>query len=259
MFTILLHSSKTMRASSGHDSSYQPPQLLPEAKQLAAYIKQLPKGELAKIMKLSDIMSSKTWDIWQAWEPKSGMPAIDCFIGDIYSGLQTINFSKEDRLYANQHLYIISGLYGVLRALDSVNPYRLELGYKLPDGQYSSLYKFWGDEIARVLPPDRKIVNLASNEYYKAVLPYLDKAEVISPRFLTINSYGKPVFVAVHAKIARGSFAGWLIKNQINLVQDLANFSELGYRYDNHASALNQPVFICQKFGGLGRSVRLQK
>jgi cytoplasmic iron level regulating protein YaaA (DUF328/UPF0246 family) len=247
-----------MREDSGQVSGYQRPLLMNEAEILASYIKNLSVDDLAKAMHLSKKMSSNTWNTWQAWdESHNGLPAIDAFLGDIYSGLQSKSFTLGDRSFANKHLYIISGLYGALRALDSIKPYRLELGYKLPRNPYDNLYKFWGDKIANQLPANKKIINLSSNEYAKVVLPYFPSSEIITPKFMTLNEAGQPVFVTVHAKISRGAFAGWLIKNRIDKVEDLNAFSELNYKFDKTLSSPQEPVFICKTFGGIGLSVRL--
>lgn len=258
MPVILLHSSKTMRA---HVGASQRPALLNQAKQIGAYVQSLSAAQLAACMSLSDTKAAQTHSLWQAWSsaPTQQSPAIDSFIGDIYSGLQVQTFTPADRAYANKHLFILSGLYGVLRALDGIAPYRLEMGYKLPDPPFQNLYTFWGDAIARQLPVGESIINLSAVEYTKAVLPFMQNTQVITPKFLTINKTGQPTFVVVHAKIARGAFARWLIKERAWQVADFTQFTDLGYRYDNSLSTPDQPIFVCKKFGGLGLSVRLNK
>ena len=258
MFTILLHSSKTMRAG-GSAVDYQSPLLLPKAVELATYVQSLSSADIATSMQLSPKMAEKTHAMWQQWstKPADQLAAMDAFLGDIYSGLQVQTFSAADRLYANEHLYILSGLYGVLRALDGIAPYRVEMGYRLPVEPYRNLYAFWGDDIARTLPTSRTILNLSAVEYTKVMLPHLPGAEVITPKFMTMNASGKPVFVTVHAKVARGAFARWVIQNQVAEVADLRNFTDLHYRCNASLSMPGQPVFVCKEFGGLGLSVRL--
>ncbi len=260
MLQILLHSSKTMRPAPDETQPYQRPQLLAEAEKLANYLASLNVAQIAQTMKLSDKKAAETEMLLKSWSrgAMQTRPALDVFIGDIYSGLQVQSLSPADRDYANKHLLILSGLYGGLRALDSVAPYRLEMGYKLPDEPYRNLYKFWGDKIAQLLPQDTSlVVNLSAVEYTKALLPYLD-TPVVAPKFLTVSAKtGEPTFVTVHAKIARGAFAHWLIANRVQNTAQLREFDKLGYKYDTASSTPDTPVFICEEFGGLGLSVRL--
>lgn len=240
--------------------SSQVPILQEKASKLALYVKSLSLTQLKDSMKLTDALAEKTHRLFEEWtiEPSRQLPAIDAFIGDIYSGLQVQSMSVADRDYANSHLFILSGLYGVLRALDGVLPYRLEMGYKLPNSEYHNLYHFWGNDIAEALPSEEPIINLSAVEYTKAVLPYLKKRQVVSPRFLTIDKRSsQPKFVTVHAKIARGAFAHWLITDRIEKLSDLTRFHDLGYVYYSHLSTVEVPVFVCRDFRGLGLSVRL--
>jgi cytoplasmic iron level regulating protein YaaA (DUF328/UPF0246 family) len=248
-----------MRADKIATHHFQQPSLLKQARQLANYVKTLAPEQLATSMALSATRATQTHKTWHTWKGKSThhLPAIDSFIGDIYSGLQVQTFTKEDRTYANNHLFILSGLYGVLRALDSIAPYRLEMGYKLPEEPYRHLYAFWGNRIAKQLPKGNTIINLSAVEYTKAVLPYMSDARVITPKFMTMDKAGKPNFVTVHAKVARGAFARWLIQKQINDEAKIKQFTDLNYRYNDKLSTPEQPVFICETFGGIGLSIRL--
>jgi cytoplasmic iron level regulating protein YaaA (DUF328/UPF0246 family) len=212
-------------------------------------------------MKISGAMAAKVHRLMANWDnaPTQTLPAINAFIGDIYSGLQVQSFSDADRQYANDCLYILSGIYGVLRALDAVQPYRLEMGYRLPDEPYRNLYKFWGDRIANALPSSRTIINLSAVEYTKAVFPHLSNPHIITPKFLTVSPRtSEPTFVTVHAKVARGAFAHWLIKNRIESIEDFTDFNELNYRYELQLSTPDEPVYVCKEFGGIGMSVRLK-
>lgn len=257
---ILLHSSKTMRAQAGQHVPLATPHFIAQAAELAAMWQQASPQQIVALMKVSSAKATQVSKLFAHWYSgaTSATPAIDAFIGDIYSGLQVGTWSASDREYAHDHLLILSGLYGALRACDGVLPYRLEMGYKLPNGM--NMYQFWGDSIAQLLSPSTDcIVNLSAVEYTKAVLPYV-KVRVITPKFLTISpKTGEPVFVTVHAKIARGAFARWLITQRISNIGLLCNFTDLNYCYDPIASTPDQPVFVCKKFGGLGLSVRLAK
>lgn len=259
MLTILLHSSKTMQTAT-KPTAYQKPALLSSAEQLVHYIQTLKTKELGAAMHVSASMADKTHATFTDWSTNESfqLPAIDAFLGDIYSGLQVNTFTVDDRTYANKHLYILSGLYGILRALDSIAPYRLEMGYHLPDDTYRNLYTYWGTSIGDQLPITNDIINLAAVEYTKAINQYPEGVRVISPKFLTLDPRtGETKFVVVHAKIARGAFARWLIIERIQTVEDIIQFSDLGYMYYPALSTFHEPVFVCQSFGGIGLSVRL--
>ena len=234
---------------------------MPKVKPLAQHLKTLSNGQIAKIMALSPKMADKTHTLIASWTDESvaQRPAIDSFLGDIYSGLQVGGWSEADRAYADELLRILSGLYGILRPLDGIHPYRLEMGYKWDDPVFGNLYKYWGDSVAATLPVSGPIINLAAVEYSKVITPYIDDARLITPSFLTVSpKTGEPTFVTVHAKIARGAFASWLLRNRIGSVDKLADFNELNYRFSKELSELTKPVFICKEFGGLGLSVRLK-
>lgn len=258
---ILLHSSKTMRAAAGSPGLLRPPPLLGQTRALAAYLKTLTPRQLAQVMTISPPLAKKTQALLAAWTdaPERQTPAIDTFIGDIYSGLQAPSLSAADREYADQTLRILSGLYGILRPLDGICPYRLEMGYKLPDPKFANLYAYWGEALAAWAPHDGPLVNLAAMEYAQAVLPFVDAARLVAPKFLTISpKTGEPAFVVVHAKIARGALARWLITQRVEDVAALKDFKDLGYRFNRKLSAPGSPAFVCEAFGGKGLSIRLQ-
>lgn len=258
MIQILLHSSKTMRIPEAITKPLGVPQLLDYSEKLAKQYRSLSPAKIAANMKISAQKAAEVQQLYTVWSTDAAqqVPAIDAFIGDIYSGLQAQTWSTDDRAYAQRHLLILSGLYGALRACDGIMPYRLEMGYKLPGD--TSLYEFWSDAIATTIPPNTTaIINLSAVEYTKALLPYINQP-VVMPKFLTISpKTGEPIFVTVHAKIARGAFARWLILNHIDDVRTLQNFTDLGYSYDAAASTPDQPVFICKQFEGIGLSIRL--
>lgn len=259
--TILIHSSKTMRSVKPTRPATTP-LLINKAAPLVAYVQTLASTELQKVMGVSVPLSQKVHDLWLEWnaEPKRQSLCIDSFVGDIYSGLQANTLSKEDRDYAQQTLRILSGLYGVLRPYDGVHPYRLEMGYKLPDDRYKNLYAYWGKSIAEILPTEGLVVNLSAVEYTRTVLPYIDASRVVAPRFLTKDSKtGTLKQVIVHTKIARGAFARWLVQSRVTSADDLVLFSELNYYYEVSLSTPSEPVFVCEDFGGIGLSMRLQK
>lgn len=257
MLQILLHSSKTMSSRPDEAAPLGVPMFADEAKRLADVWRQQSVDELARLMKISSKKAAEVKTVYDNWslQPGQQTPAVDAFRGDIYSGLQASTWSTADRDYAHKHLVILSGLYGALRAGDGVMPYRLEMGYKLPSGE--SMYQFWGGRLCQIIAPSTDhVINLSAVEYTKALLPHVSQP-VITPKFLTVSpKTGQPAFVTVHAKIARGAFANWLIRSRIDDVDKLADFTDLGYHYDAALSTPDQPVFVCQTFQGLGLSVR---
>lgn len=272
MFTILLHSSKTMKTVSAKHGDGD--LLINEkATRLIDYVKSLSASQIQSAMQVSEKLAGEIYTKIHHDTENGALPAIDIFLGDIYSGLQAQTFSAEDRTYAHEHLFILSGLYGVVRALDAVRPYRLEMGYKLPGNKHdrsqpdiTSLYTFWGDTIACRLPKNQAVINLSAKEYTKAVFPYfktidgLKDVKIISPKFLTISSKtNEPTFVTVHAKVARGAFARWLLLNRIEDITKLQDFNEIGYQFNRELSTPDEPVFVAKEFKGIGLSVRLSK
>ncbi len=259
--TILIHSSKTMRSPTKVTLA-STPLLLDKVAPLAKYIRSLREDQLQEVMDISKTLAQKVHSTMAEWntEPDQQSLAVDSFVGDIYSGLRASTLSTEDRDYAQQTLRILSGLYGILRPYDGVRPYRLEMGYKFPDQPFGNLYKYWGTGIAETVPKEGLIVNLSAVEYTKTVTPYIDPGRVIAPRFLTVNQKtGQPNQVIVHTKIARGSFAQWLITSRITSPEELIGFKDLNYYYDVRLSMPSEPTFVCKTFGGIGLSMRLQK
>jgi len=235
------------------------PQLLLKACRLNQYLQTLSPAQLSKAMKISMGLAQKTHELIAKWTdvPESQTMASDSFLGDIYSGLQVQDFSSAERDYADHTLFILSGLYGVLRPYDGICPYRLEMGYKFPDPAFSDLYKYWGHEIAACLPDKGLIVNLASEEYVQTVTPFVDASRIVSPKFLTLNpKTGEPTFVVVHAKIARGAFAHWLIKTGVDDAEAFTKFNDLNYKFHKELTTPQNPVFVCEEFGGKGLSIK---
>jgi uncharacterized protein len=225
-----------------------------QASELRSYIRTLAEEELAKCMKISP---AKAKIVHTLYAKKSIVsPAVECFRGDIYSGLRALDFTDKERERAQECLLILSGLYGVLRPYDGIEPYRLEAAYRLPEEKFNNLYSYWGKTLAPCIDPDALIINVTSLEYSKLILPYVSNKQ-ITPRFLTRHKPdAEPVFVVVHAKIARGAFARWAILQQ-DTVPDFTSFGDLGYKYDPSLSSDAEPVYVCEDFGGIGLSQRL--
>lgn len=234
--------------------------LLEDARHLQGYAQKLSIAQLAKVMHISPALAARTKTLIDSWEAQtaSPMPALDVFVGDIYSGLQAATFNNEDREYAQQHLRILSGLYGILRPLDGIAAYRLEMGYKIPGMPVRNLYEFWGSKIADTLPKDKFVINASSVEYSQTITKYISSDRVFTPQFLTVDpKNGDPAFVVVHAKIARGAFARWVLQHRIEDAEKFSEFTDLGYEYQARLSTMREPVFVCKEFGGKGLSMRL--
>jgi hypothetical protein len=258
---ILMHSSKTMRPPASGAKPTGTPVLQDRAEELIGHLRTLTTSQLAKVMTLSADLAEKTRNQYARWstDPDQQAPAAGSFVGDIYSGLRVDSFSAADRRYADTHLRILSGLYGILRPFDGISPYRLEMGYRIRPGRHANLYQFWGTAIAEQLPASGRIVNLAAGEYSRTVTAHIDADRLVTPKFLTVHPATKePKFVVVHAKIARGAFARWLVTARVrDTASALCEFSDIGYRFDEALSSPAEPVFVCREFGGKGLSVRL--
>ena len=229
-----------------------------QANELTDYLQELTLEQYQKVMHISEKLAIEVEDLYLERLEQPLTAAVETFRGDIYSGLRALEWTDADKDFAQKHLKVLSGLYGVLRPYDGIQPYRLELGYRLPEGPYKNLYSFWSDRVAEALPFDGPIINVTSDEYAKVVLPFLDPSRIITPVFLSQKEAGKePVFVVVHAKIARGAYARWLIQRGLSTVDQLEMFNDLGYVFDAERSSPKQPVYVCQQFGGIGLSQRL--
>jgi uncharacterized protein len=250
-----------MRQSKDRRVPLNQPLLLDKAQRLDAYLKTLSPAQLVKVMNISSALAEKTHALISAWTaaPEDQSLAIDSFVGDIYSGLHASDLSSADRDYTDQTLRILSGLYGIIRPYDGICPYRLEMGYKLPDPEFASLYEYWDDSIAACLPKEGPIVNLAAVEYSQTVTRFVDASRIVTPKFLTVSpKTGEPAFVVVHAKIARGAYARWLISSRTTDIPALTQFEDLNYRFVKDLSTADSPTFVCETFGGKGLSIRLQ-
>ena len=233
------------------------PRMLGSAAELAEIMARQAPVELASLMGLSAELAELNAGRFATWSPEpdadAARPALLAFDGDVYRGLDApATFGERDYTHAQKTLRILSGLYGLLRPLDEIRPYRLEMGTRLPTGRGADLYAFWGDRITDVLredlaasPGTAALVNLASGEYFRAVRPEVLDARVITPRFLDVPAAGgEPKVISFHAKRARGAMAGWMIRERIGSAVALREFDGLGYRFDAERSSGDAPVFV---------------
>ena len=226
------------------------PALIEETAKLAKTTRGLSRAKLKALMGISEPLADLNHARFQAFDAaaEDGLPAALAFAGDVYRGLDARTLKTKDLLWAQDRLRILSGLYGVLRPLDAIQPYRLEMGTKLHTRRGEDLYSFWGPRIAKELDADAAdhaapvIVNLASNEYFKAVDRKALKTPMVSATFLDVKD-GKARALFMFVKRARGLMARWIIENRIETPDDLKDFSVEGYRFSKADSSDGALVF----------------
>ena len=229
------------------------PNLLSNSKKLIKNLKEKKPEEISNLMNISDKLATLNSDRYKSWKglkekSKNSKQAIFVFKGDVYQGLDIDSFGKKDLEYSQNHLRLLSGLYGLLRPLDIIEPYRLEMGTKLKTNKGKNLYEFWGQEICNEIIKDLKslksntIINLASNEYFDSVKDIKNTANVISPVFKDFSK-GKYKIISFYAKKARGLMTAWILKNKVK-DNELKNFNVDGYYFAKDESTENSPVFL---------------
>ncbi len=208
--------------------------------------------DIAELMQVSMKLAELNFDRFEAWHtpftPQNAKQAVLAFKGDVYTGLDAESFKAADFKFAQQHLRILSGLYGLLRPLDLMQPYRLEMGRKVDTGRGKNLYEFWGSEITEGLNQQLKrlkspyLINLASSEYFKAVKPKLLDGEIITPEFKDWKN-GQYKMMGVYAKKARGQLSRFVIQNQLTEPEAMKEFNVDGYGFNEKMSSGNKWVF----------------
>lgn len=226
--------------------------LLAHSEILIAQCMKLSPAQIASLMKLSDKLAGLNAARFGEWSlpftPSNARQAILAFNGDVYTGLDANSFSDADFSFAQQHFRILSGLYGLLKPLDLMQAYRLEMGTKLDNDRGSNLYQFWGDIITNELNQalaeqgDKVLINLASNEYFKAVKKKTLNADVITPQFKDWKN-GQYKIISFFAKKARGLMARYIIQNQLTNIEQLKAFDLAGYQYNADLTQGNDLVF----------------
>lgn len=229
------------------------PRFVEQSSQLINVLRQLAPNELAQLMKLSDKLAGLNVARFTEWTPEftqdNARQAILAFKGDVYTGLDASTLNEADFTYAQQHLRILSGLYGVLRPLDLMQAYRLEMGTKLDNPKGKNLYEFWGEHITDSLNQclaeqgSEVLLNLASNEYFKAVKPKLLKARLVNVDFKDLKNDQYKI-ISFYAKKARGMMARYVIQHQVSTVNSLKDFNEQGYYYSPEQSKPDHLVFL---------------
>lgn len=228
------------------------PRLLNNAEELVEICRQLSPQQLGSLMKISDKLAGLNAARFEQWQrpfnEDNARPAMYAFNGDVYTGLDAASLSSEAVGTAQKQLRILSGLYGVLRPLDLMQPYRLEMGTKLDNPNGKNLYEYWGDTITQMLNNDlaelgsSTLVNLASNEYFSAVKPKALNADIITPVFKDEKN-GQYKVISFYAKKARGLMARFILNQKPESVSDLKGFDANGYSFNEAMSSDKQLVF----------------
>jgi cytoplasmic iron level regulating protein YaaA (DUF328/UPF0246 family) len=249
---LILSPSKTLDYEHPHTPvTPGTPRFLKESLQLVEQLRRLTPARLQKLMeispKLAALNAQRYHDFSTPFTPQNARPCLFAFKGDVYEGLRAETLPASAVAYLQHHLRILSGLYGLLRPFDLIQPYRLEMGVALKTPRGKTLYDFWGERITQALNADLKtakgpLVNLASKEYFHSVRPETLNAAIVTPQFKEKKA-GDYKTVALFAKRARGLMARFVAQQQINNPADLRDFSEEGYRYLPKLSTAEMPIF----------------
>lgn len=239
-----------------HISEHTIPDFVDDAAQLIEQLRRYSPQQIASLMEISDALAHLNFQRYAAWSPKfsvdNAKQAVLAFNGDVYEGFDAKTLSAADLDYAQRHVRVLSGLYGLLRPLDLLQPYRLEMGTRLPNARGKDLYAFWGERITDALnaqlhrskAAQRVLVNCASNEYFKSVRPKRLDARIVTPVFEDWKG-GRYKIISFHAKRARGLMARFAVENRIDSPEKLKDFAVEGYEFDPAAS--NDATFVFRR------------
>ncbi len=228
------------------------PDFLADSQVLIDELRHLSPHDISGLMSISDNLGALNYDRFQQWsqpfDAGNAKQAVLAFKGDVYTGLAAQNFKRTEFTFAQRHLRILSGLYGLLRPLDLMQAYRLEMGTKFANSRGKDLYQFWGDKVTDALNEQLKklktdtLVNLASNEYFKVVNKKRLNADIVTPVFKDLKNDQYKI-ISFYAKKARGMMAAWVIENGVTDVQGIVDFNVAGYQYNAAMSDAKQWVF----------------
>tara|TARA_B100000989_G_scaffold138159_1_gene102701 strand:+ start:4797 stop:5555 length:759 start_codon:yes stop_codon:yes gene_type:complete len=225
------------------------PPYLEDSKKIIKSLRKYSTDKLSKLMNISEKISLLNYERYIKWSlpfnKKNAHPALLLFQGDVYKGISVSDFKKEDFIYAQKSLRILSGLYGILKPLDLIQPYRLEMGTQIKIGKHNDLYDFWGDEITKAINEDKNsdyLINLASVEYFKSINKEKLNAKLINVIFKEKRN-GSYKIIGINAKKARGLMSRYIIKNKISNPMKLKKFKEENYSYNKNLSSDSDWVF----------------
>lgn len=263
MVTIILAPSKTMDLTSPlpYGVETTEPLFLDQAGQIVGALRKQSPRQLTKTMGISDAIAAAVHEHYAAWDKnKPGRPALWAYAGDVYKGVQAKTLPLKDAQWAQAHLLIASGLYGLVRPFDGIQAYRLEMKAGVSVGKHKNLYDFWGADLATYVDvlTSEWICNCTSDEYAKPILKYTKKT-VVTPYFYDAKPNGTIGPVPIYSKMMRGVLARWMVDNRVRSPQALENFSAHGYHFDAARSQTNTPVFsrsimVPLKFGSAGQA-----
>ncbi|MEQ5837556.1 peroxide stress protein YaaA [Marinobacter sp. NFXS9] len=231
---------------------YTQPAFLDDACELIDQLKTLEPHQVSNLMGISDKLGQLNAERYQQWHtpfsPDNARPAVLAFNGDVYTGLDAPSFNDRDFEFAQDHLRILSGLYGILRPLDLMQPYRLEMGTRFENKRGKDLYAFWGNKLTMALNDEladegQVLINLASNEYFKSVKKKELDGRIITPQFKDWKN-GQYKMISFYAKKARGLMCAYAIKNRINDPEALKQFDSAGYYFSEEQSSGDNWVFL---------------
>ena len=248
-----MNSSKTLDfQQKARISKHTIPELKKDADKLVKELRKLSTADFSKLLKTSEKLTKLNVERYANWQTQvkesNAKHALLAFRGDIYSGMDVDNYRIKDFNFAQKHMRILSGLYGILRPLDLIQPYRLEMATKLATTRGQNLYHFWGTKInasIKALLKQEKsgvLVNLCSAEYFKAIKPDLLDIKVITPAFKEFKD-GSYRFITLYAKKARGMMCNFIIQNHLNRIEELKRFDVAGYKFNESISSDNEWVF----------------
>ena len=251
---IVLSPAKTLDYSVDPKSNHTAPQFLSQSSNLIKNLKDKEPKDIASLMGLSDKLATLNFDRYQSWKASKTVsndskPSMMVFKGDVYQGLDAESLNNKQIKFAQKHLRILSGLYGILRPMDVIKPYRLEMGTKLETSKGKNLYDFWGDAIQKNVLKDLEsqksdlLINLASKEYFNVLGKMHEHINVVSPVFKDYKN-GKHKIISFYAKKARGLMARWIIENNIKDFEKLSKFNIDGYYFSKAESTVTEPVFL---------------
>jgi len=227
-------------------------QFLEDSQELIDQLQELNPEEIKNLMGISEKLAELNYQRFQDWVAKGAefeCPALFAFKGDVYQGIAVDNFQQDDIAYAQKNLRILSGLYGLLRPLDKMQAYRLEMGTKFNNTRGANLYHFWGDKITNLVNQEldatqsMELINLASNEYFKALKKKELKQKIITPIFKDYKN-GKYKIISFYAKKARGMMVAFAVKNKIQKAEQLKEFDTAGYYFSIEESSETEWVFL---------------